>query len=154
MAALQLRDDYDGATLRALARQVRRAEVRNRLLGIAAAYDGVTRTAAAEIAGIGRQVLRDWIIRFNAEGPSGLYSIGFRGGDSEKLSEEHKAVLHGIIQRAELLGTAAPRPSHAVMIEEFGARTGRPLAVRSLSKHIAEIRTQPPNLASRNAATL
>ena len=43
-----------------------------RLLALAAAYDGVSRTEAAKVGGMDRQTLRDWAHRFNDEGPDGL----------------------------------------------------------------------------------
>ena len=43
-----------------------------RLLGVANALDGMSRGQAARQAGMDRQTLRDWVIRFNAEGVDGL----------------------------------------------------------------------------------
>ncbi len=43
-----------------------------RLLSLAEIYDGGTRTQAARIGGVGLQVIRDWILRFNTGGPNGL----------------------------------------------------------------------------------
>ena len=43
-----------------------------RLLGVANALDGMSRERAARQAGMDRQTLRDWVIRFNAEGIEGL----------------------------------------------------------------------------------
>jgi transposase len=37
-----------------------------RLLSLAAVRDGMDRDAAAKIAGMNRQTLRDWVHRFNA----------------------------------------------------------------------------------------
>jgi hypothetical protein len=61
-----------GTRLRCLAckcgdnRQIRR------LLALAAVYDGMNRTAAAKVGGMDRQTLRDWVHRFNEQGPDGL----------------------------------------------------------------------------------
>ena len=43
-----------------------------RLLTLAAIYDGATRTEAAKIGGVGLQIIRDWVLWFNALGPDGL----------------------------------------------------------------------------------
>jgi transposase len=43
-----------------------------RLLGVANVVDGMSRERAARQAGMNRQTLRDWVIRFNAEGLAGL----------------------------------------------------------------------------------
>ena len=40
-----------------------------RLLALAAIYDGAMRTEAAEIGGVGLQIIRDWVIWFNAHRP-------------------------------------------------------------------------------------
>ena len=46
-----------------------------RLLAIAAVLDGASREEAAKIGGMDRQTLRDWVIRFNEQGPDGLINI-------------------------------------------------------------------------------
>src|SRR3979411_2693029 len=46
-----------------------------RLLGLAAVLDGVSREEAAKLGGMDRQTLRDWVIRFNEQGPDGLINI-------------------------------------------------------------------------------
>ncbi len=43
-----------------------------RLLALAEIYDGGRRTSAARIGGFGLQIVRDWVLRFNARGPDGL----------------------------------------------------------------------------------
>jgi len=45
------------------------------LLAIAAILDGAPRTEAARIGGMDRQTLRDWVIRFNEQGPDGLINM-------------------------------------------------------------------------------
>lgn len=49
------------ALLAIVASQVRR------LLALAAIYEGASRTQAARIGGVTLQVVRDWVLRFNAE---------------------------------------------------------------------------------------
>jgi len=71
-AAIALRSDFDAPTLRALAKRCRDARQSRRLLSIAAIYDGMTRGDAAKIGGMDLQILRDWVLRFNAEGPDDL----------------------------------------------------------------------------------
>jgi len=58
--ALPLRDDFDSAMLRRLARTCLDNRQIRRLLALAAAYDGMNRTEAAQIGGMDRQTLRDW----------------------------------------------------------------------------------------------
>ena len=67
---IRLRPDFDAARLRQLARESRDANQVRRLLTLAAIYDGATRTEAAEIGGVTLQAIRDWVLKFNASGPS------------------------------------------------------------------------------------
>ena len=39
---------------------------------MAAILDGATRTEAAKIAGVTAQTIRDWVMRFNVDGPDSL----------------------------------------------------------------------------------
>jgi transposase len=71
-AAIRLRDDYDAEALRRLARASRDARQTRRLLTLASIYDGDSRTEAAKIGGVGLQIVRDWVVRFNEAGPDGL----------------------------------------------------------------------------------
>lgn len=70
-AAIELRGDFSGDELRQLARSSRDAKQVRRLLALAVIRDGGSRTEAARTAGVGR-IVRDWVLRFNAEGSEGL----------------------------------------------------------------------------------
>src|SRR5215469_8613195 len=67
-APVALRSDYDAKALRRLAKASRDADQTRRLLAPAAIYDGGSRGDGAEIGGVGLQTVRDWVLRFNAEG--------------------------------------------------------------------------------------
>src|SRR5215207_2547519 len=69
---LTLREDYDAARLRGVARRTKSAAQGRRLLAVAEIYDGGSRTKAACVGGVGLQTIRDWVLRFNAHGPEGL----------------------------------------------------------------------------------
>jgi hypothetical protein len=43
-----------------------------RLLALALIYDGSSRSDAARLGNVTRQIVRDWVIRFNATAPDGL----------------------------------------------------------------------------------
>jgi len=64
--------DYDAAWFRDQARRSKDAKQARRLLSLAAIRDGKSRREAAEIGGMDRQTLRDWVHRFNAQGVDGL----------------------------------------------------------------------------------
>ena len=70
--AVPLRSDFDAAQLRALAKRSRDSDQTRCLLAQAAIYDGASRTEAAQIGGVTLQIVRDWVLRFNARGPDGL----------------------------------------------------------------------------------
>ena len=91
-AALQIAEHYEAAELRAMARREKNGRVASRMMAIAHALDGMKRVAAAEMAGMDRQTLRDWVIRYNAHGVAGLADLP-KGHNPEKLTEEEKAIL-------------------------------------------------------------
>lgn len=96
-AAIRLRTDFEGPGLRQLARSSTDANQTRRLLALAAIYDGASRTMAAKIGGVGLQIIRDWVVRFNAEGPEGLIDRK-APGQAPKLSAEHRAALARIVE--------------------------------------------------------
>ncbi len=57
-SSVQLRDDYDAAGLRDLAKRCRDPRQIRRLLALAAVYDGMSRAASAKVGGMDRQTLR------------------------------------------------------------------------------------------------
>jgi len=91
-AAIKLRSDYTADELRGLAKTSGDAKQTRRLLTLAAIYDGSSRTHAARIGGVGLQIVHDWVLRFNAEGPSGLISRK-APGKTPLLSPDQRAAL-------------------------------------------------------------
>jgi transposase len=94
---IPLRTDFDAAHLRAVARRTKDAGQTRRLLALAAVYDGSTRTDAAQIGGVTLQIVRDWVLKFNAHGPDGLIDRKAPGQPS-RLNETHRAALAGVIE--------------------------------------------------------
>jgi transposase len=92
MRALAIRDDLSPEELRRQARQVRDGRVSARMMAIANALDGMDRATAARLAGMDRQILRDWVRRYNAEGIAGLANRKAPGA-KPKLSEGQMAAL-------------------------------------------------------------
>ncbi len=84
--AVALREDFDGPALRRLAKASKDAGQSRRLLALAEIYDGGRRTEAARIGTVGLQVVRDWVLRFNAKGPDGLID-GKATGKAAKLND-------------------------------------------------------------------
>lgn len=95
--SIAVRNDFDAATLRRLAKGSRNVRQARRLLSLAAVYDGMSRAEAAKVGGMDRQTLRDWVHRFNAEGPDGLVDAK-RSGRRCLLNEAQKAELARIVE--------------------------------------------------------
>jgi len=92
-----LRADFDAVLVRALAKKSKDGAQARRLLAVAAIYDGASRTEAAEIAGVTLQIIRDWVVKFNASGPEGLIDRKAPGRAS-LLSEDHRKALAAMIE--------------------------------------------------------
>jgi transposase len=72
--ALFVSTDYTPERLETVAASVTDRAHARRLRAIAAILRGASRQEAAAIGGMERQTLRDWVQRFNSEGPDGLLS--------------------------------------------------------------------------------
>src|SRR3974390_3673706 len=96
-AEIPLRTDYSASELRLLAKWPEDAERFGRFLSLGAVVDGMSREEAAEIGAMDRQTLRDWVHRFNANGPAGLIN-GKAPGPRPKLSPEQKQELKRIVE--------------------------------------------------------
>lgn len=134
-----LRDDFDAGSCRALAKASKNAGQSRRLLSIAAVYDGASRADAARAGGMDRQTLRDWVHRFNAEGPGGLHDR-MPPGRQRWLSDDQMCELSQIIETGPDLETDGVirwrRIDLARVIEE---RFGVVYAERSISRLLAEL---------------
>lgn len=67
-----------------------------RIQGLLLVHRGQRETDAAEIIGVGRRTLQDWIHRYRKRGIRGLVKGPYPGGKS-KLSQEQKCDLSAII---------------------------------------------------------
>lgn len=101
-SAISLRSDFDGDGLRLLARQTRDGAQARRLLALASIYDGGSRSDAARLGSVTLQIVRDWVLRFNAHGPEGLIN-GKAPGPQSRLNDPQRVALAQAIERG-------PRP--------------------------------------------
>ena len=67
------------------------------MLALAVVYDGGTRSDAAEAGGVTLQIVRDWVLRFNAEGPVGLIDRKPPGA-SPKLNDAQRRALCAMVE--------------------------------------------------------
>jgi transposase len=82
-----LREDFDAVRLRGVQRR-RRTGHRSTT---------VRRTEAAKIAGVGLQIARDWVVRFNARGPDGLLN-GRPPGQPSRLNDAQRQAIVRMIE--------------------------------------------------------
>src|SRR2546423_12699889 len=99
--AIPVRSAYTAGQVRRIAQRANDAAQARRLLAIAAVLDGASREEAAKIGGMDRQTLRDWVIRFNEQGPDGLINIP-SPGVPPKLNAMHKAFLARIVEEGPI----------------------------------------------------
>lgn len=92
-----LRADFNTPDLRRLARDSKDANQARRLLALATIYAGGSRRQAAEVGGVCLQIVRDWVIRFNAEGPIGLIDKK-APGQPPLLKAEHRRALARMVE--------------------------------------------------------
>src|SRR5258706_3953816 len=100
-APIPLLQDFDVSQLRSLARRTKDGPQARRLLALAAIYDGATRTEAAKIGGVGLQIIRNWVLRFNARGPDALLN-GKSPGKPSKLNDLQREAIAGMIESGPL----------------------------------------------------
>jgi transposase len=94
---LPLRPDDDALALRALARRAKEAAQSRRLLALAAIEAGASRTEAARLGSVTLQIIRDWLLRFNAPLPAGLIDRK-APAPRPRLSDRHRAALAAAIE--------------------------------------------------------
>ncbi len=96
--ALEIRDDLAPCELRRWARREARGRPAARAYAIANALAGTSRAAAARLAGMERQALRDAVVRYNLEGLAGLHDRP-KGHRPRGLSAAEDAALAAVILR-------------------------------------------------------
>jgi len=149
MGALKIRRDRTSAVLRKLVKGESNGRVARRILAIANALDGMSREAAAQSAGMDRQTLRDWVIRYNEQGIEGLYD---RWGDGrpptftrEEQAELMRIVLagHERVVRLHARGSGrhlreAVRQADASLVARPPVEAARLLAAKDAAQPSAE----------------
>ena len=97
MALSITRTEHSAAELRGEARRTKDSDQARRLLALALVMEGAARTAAARSAGMDRQTLRDWVIRYNREGVDGLRDRP-RPGRPSQLDDRQLAELAQLVE--------------------------------------------------------
>jgi transposase len=94
---IPLRADFDAAALRLCAKKTKDGPQARWLLALATVYEGASRTEAARIGGMTLQIVRDWVVKFNAHGPDGLIDRKAPGQPS-RLNDKHRSALAAMIE--------------------------------------------------------
>src|ERR1700722_17154347 len=94
---IPLRSDFEAQQARAYARKTNDRPQARRLLALAAIYEGASRSEAAEIGGVTLQIVRDWVVELNADGPEGLVDRK-APGQPPKLDDEQRAAIAKMIE--------------------------------------------------------
>ena len=139
MVALTIRKDRTAAVLRQLAKSESDVRVSRRLLAIANALSGMDRKTAAEAAGMDRQALRDWVVRYNAHGLEGLRDRWGKGR-AARLEPDELAELAAIILRGpdpETEGVSAYTLEDLAHISQ--ERFGKPFHPASMSRVVRRL---------------
>ncbi|MBB5703629.1 transposase [Ochrobactrum daejeonense] len=99
-------------------------------------YDGESRSAAARFGGVGLQIVRDWVLRFNAHGVDGLVN-GKAPGRKPLLNDEQRVALAALVDSGpqfEVDGTVRWRLCDLMrwIAVEFGIKASRQTVAREL----------------------
>jgi transposase len=90
------REEHTASGLRDLASRSRDGAQVRRLLALALILEGRSRTDAAQLSGMDRQTLRDWVHRYNTDGIDGLKSrVG--PGQPPLLDQRQMAELKALV---------------------------------------------------------
>jgi putative transposase len=128
------RDELDAAGLRRAARRAPSVAASRRMLALALVLEGVSRTQAAQAAGMDRQTLRYWVHRYNEEGLAGLTDRQGDVGPERLLSPAQEAEVAEWVRRGpDLAEHGVVRWRRADLARAIAAKFGVVMAERSIS---------------------
>jgi transposase len=143
--------EHSAAEVRSLAKAAAAPEQARRLLAIGLILEGASRAAAARSTGMDRQILRDWVHRCNAAGPSGLVDRKPPGRQRRLAPEQQRELARCLENGPELAqdGVARWRLADlcALVERRFGVRyqeRGMGKLVRALGFSRVSARPQHP----------
>lgn len=133
VAALEIRTDLSAAELRTLARREKNPRVALRMHAIAHALEGLSRAAAARLAGMERQALRDAVARYDAEGLAGRHDRP-RGRRPVLNDAEGAALVDLVLAGPDLIRRGRTEWTLPALAEEIAQRWGKSLHPAGLSR--------------------
>ena len=120
------------------------------MLALAAIYDGGSRSEAARLGDVTLQIVRDWVVRFNAEGPDGLIDRK-AAGPKPLLSDAHRQALaiqidrgpipaaHGVVRWRPRDGAVVDRLAIAREAVGKGLLSGKEHRIAAVSRMTIEL---------------
>jgi transposase len=132
--------DFPVAELRRWARLSDDADQARRILAIALVLEGGSRGAAARAAGAQRQTLRDWVIRYNAEGLAGLKDRPKPGRTPRLRGDDLKAFDQLVDQGPDIAVDKVVRWRCADLKAVAQERFGVSLSERSIGRVLGKLR--------------
>jgi transposase len=134
------RFDLSAAELRELAARTQDGAVVRRLLAIALVLEGYPREAAAQLNGMDRQTLRDWVLRYNAEGVAGLRSRCSPGRPAALNEAQMEELRTMVLEGPDIERNKVVRWRCADLQEEIASRWSVSVAERTVGKLLRRLR--------------
>ena len=146
------RADHTASELREVATRSNDADATRRMLALALVLEGYKRGEAGKLCGMDRQTLRDWVLRYNAEGIAGLCNR-IAAGPKPRLTPEQEATVAELVRKGPDLakhwrgalapGGFGPRDQDAVQCDLGRAQRRRDAAPPRLSAAVGATATSP-----------
>lgn len=126
------RQDYTAAELRREAKRTDDADAARRMLALALVLEGKPRGEAAISCGMDRQILCDWVHRYNAQGLAGLHNRTAPGAKPRLCPEQEREVAELVRNGPDLAKHGVVRWRRIDLAHVIEQRYGVKLAERSV----------------------
>jgi transposase len=126
------RVDLTAADLRVAAKRTNDAAAARRMLALALVLEGQSRSEAAATCGMERQILCDWVHRYNAEGLDGLYNRTAPGAKPRLSPDQEREVADLVRSGPNLVEHGVVRWRRIDLARVIEQRYGVKLAERSV----------------------
>jgi len=124
--------ELTAADLRAAAKRTDDADAARRMLALALVLEGKSRSEAAMICGMERQILCDWVHRYNSEGVGGLHNRTAPGAKPKLSPEQEREVAELVRNGPDLVEHGVVRWRRIDLARVIEQRYGVKLAERSV----------------------
>lgn len=124
--------DYTASQLRGEAKRAEDADAARRMLALALVLEGKPRSEAAISCGMDRQILCDWVHRYNAEGLAGLHNRTAPGAKPRLSAAQEREVADLVRSGPDLAEHGVVRWRRIDLARVIDQRYGVKLAERSV----------------------